>query len=268
MKKHPNWSIVYEEAISDDGELWFPERLSAEFLTDAKKLMGTRIFANQYLNQIFPAEDAVFKEAWFKYYTTLPAVVNTIVFIDPAISQEDGADYTGISVISVDCDQNWYVRVARRERLTPPQIINLGFELYKTFHPSVIGIEDVAYQKALLYMFHEEMKRRGQYLPLSGINHGNDRSKEMRISGALVPRMEWGFIWFPLGESMDHLKREMLQFPAAAHDDILDSLASCESIITYPNKPKGAQINEEFAHHPNYERNIIKQLSERANEDL
>jgi predicted phage terminase large subunit-like protein len=269
VKKNASWSVVYETALKDDGSLWYPERLSAEFLESARKIMGTRIFANQYLNECFPLDDAVFKESWFRYYTELPKRVHTVAFIDPAISQEDGADFTGISVVSADADKKWYVRVARRERLTPPEIINLCFDMKKMF-PDImcIGIEDVAFQKALLYMLHEEMQRRAEYLPISGINHGNDRTKEMRIMGALVARMEWGFIYFPKGENLDDVKREFLQFPVAAHDDIIDSIASVERILTYPPKEREAQYEPGNPHNPNFERNLIRSLVEKANAEL
>lgn len=267
VKKHGNWSCVYEKAIKDDGTLWFPERLSEQFLSDARALMGTRLFANQYLNEIFPSDDAVFKESWFKDYTLLPDRINTVAFIDPAISMRDGADFTGITVVSSDSKKNWYIRVAKRERLNPTQIVNLCFELHDAFRPQAIGIEKVAFQEALLYMLHEEMQRRGKPIPVTGIYHGNQKTKEMRISGALVPRMEWGFVHFPIGPAMDDVKRELLQFPSGAHDDIIDSLASCESIMTYPNEERGPQYEQFNPHNPGYERNVIDSLVRRANDE-
>ena len=265
--KNPNWSIVYQRAYNDDGSLWYPERLNEDFLEATKRVQGTRIFANQYLNEIFPAEDAVFKEEWFRYYDTVPEGCNTFAFIDPAISTEDNADFTGISIVSVDHRKNWYVKVARRERLTPTQVVELVFDIQTFYKPLVIGIESVAFQKALLFMVHEEMQRRGQVVPVTPILHGNDRSKELRIQGALVARMEWGFIHFAKGEAMDHLKREMLQFPRAAHDDILDSLASCESIIVYPVTGKEANPYESTdPSHPDYERRLIESFIRKANE--
>src|SRR6476659_3032760 len=105
--KRSNWSVVYEEAVREDGSLFFPERLTHEFLEEARRKMGTYLFSNQYLNQIFPAEDQKFRKSWLKYYTVLPDVpLYNFAFIDPAISTEDGRDYTGIVVISVDHDTN------------------------------------------------------------------------------------------------------------------------------------------------------------------
>jgi len=35
------WSVVYERAIREDGSLLFPERLTQEFLDNARRTMGS-----------------------------------------------------------------------------------------------------------------------------------------------------------------------------------------------------------------------------------
>ncbi len=259
-----DWSIVYEKAIKDDGELFFPERLNLKFLDQAKKVQGTIIFANQYLNEVFPAEDAKFKKDWFKYTLQIPENVYTFAFIDPAISTKDGADYTGIVVVSVDAATNWYVLAARRERLTPTQIVNLVFEIQNRYKCMTIGIETVAYQKALLYMLDEEMRKRQMILPVTGVNRGPKQSKEMRILG-LVPRYEWGRIYH-VGEQ-PALERELLQFPRGEHDDVIDSAASLESIITYPAIKKENLDAITNPHDPRYESALIRRLVKQRNDE-
>lgn len=263
---HPNkeWSIVYEKAIKEDGSLFFPERLSLDFLDKAKKVQGTIIFANQYLNEVFPAEDAKFKREWFKTTLFIPPDVYNFAFIDPAISTKDGADYTGIVVVSVDHLANWYVRVARRERLTPTQIVQMIFDLQKNFGCMSIGVETVAYQKALLYMLDEEMRKRQAILPVTGVNRGPTQSKEMRIMG-LIPRYEWGRVYH-VGEQ-SALERELLQFPRGEHDDVIDSLSSLESIIYYPELKKENTDGITNPHDPRYESSIIRRLVKTRNEE-
>src|SRR4051812_19099879 len=118
------WSIVYKKATNEDGTLLFPERLTQEFLDKARRTMGSYLFANQYQNEIIPEDEQTFKKEWIRYYSALPANVHHFAFIDPAISEADTADYTGICVLAVDCEQNWYVRYAVRVRINPSQIIN------------------------------------------------------------------------------------------------------------------------------------------------
>lgn len=260
MPQVNGWSVVYKKAIGDDGSLLFPERLTQDFLEKARRTMGSYVFANQYQNEIIPAEEQVFKPEWRRYFHTVPENVFNFGFIDPAISEADTADFTGITVISVDSDMNWYVRYAVRERMNPSQIIGRAFELCDRFKLKVLGFEDVAFQRAILHFAHEEMKRRGRKIPLVGVKRGNDKTKEMRIL-ALVPRFEWGTIL--LAQGLKQLEEQLDDFPRGAHDDIIDSLASFEDIVYYPQKPRSR--NEAPApNDPKYESWFIQQRLAKA----
>lgn len=255
------WSVVYEKAIREDGSLFFPERLNHEFLKEARQKMGSVLYANQYLNEIFPAEDAKFKKEWFKYYDYLPSVpLYTFGHIDPAISTADGADYTGIAIVSVDAHRNWYIRLAQRKRMNPTEIVNLVFDLHQEYNLQGIGIESVAYQKALIYLIVEKMNERDA-VPIKEIKRGPDSNKEMRIM-SLIPRLEWGKMY--LRREMTDFQKELLQFPKSAHDDIVDAVSSLEDIVFYPTLQGGTV--EPSPHDPQYERNIIQSLVDRANE--
>lgn len=259
------YSIVYEGAFNDDGSLYFPEKLTKEFLAQMRRTQGLYKFTSQYLNQVMPEEDQDFKAAWWREYTTLPQNVHTFMFIDPAISLLDGADYTATVVVHVDSDQNWYVQMADRRRITATDTVRHIFNLYQGLRPATIGVEDVAYQKALLHFLHEEMHRRGQVLPIKGVkrstisNDGSrksNNSKPYRIR-ALVPRFEFGKIFVAPG--LDDLQTEYKTFPRGSHDDLLDALASIEEIVYYPEKPK-ENTNVTNPNDPRYEHFYIQRL--------
>lgn len=256
------WSVVYEKAIKDDGTLFFPERINQEFLEEARTLMGSMLFANQYLNEVFPAEDAKFKKEWFRYYDLLPqSDLYHFAHIDPAISTEDGADYTGIAVVSVDSKHDWYLRVARRVRMNPTEIVNLCFTLTEQYNLMGIGVESVAYQKALIHMITEKMHQTGRIVPLKEIKRGPDSSKEMRIM-RLIPRMEWGKLFHQ--REMTDFEKELLQFPKSSHDDIVDAVTSLDEIVFYPANTEVAY--EPGPHSREYERKIIESYYKRNDE--
>lgn len=262
MKKE--WSVVYEKAVKDDGSLFFPERLNQEFLERAKRTLGSMLFANQYLNEVFPAEDAKFKKEWFRYYDSVPHDRSLLTFahIDPAISAEDGADYTGIAVVSVDDDHHWYVRLAQRARLNPTQIVDKIFELQRTFQCQGIGVEIVAYQRALSHLIVERMHQTGEIVPLKEVKRGPKANKQMRIM-RLIPRMEWGKLFHH--RSMTDFEKELLQFPRSAHDDISDSVSSLEEIVFYPSKE--AVVYEPAPGSPEWEKRVIQSYYTRGRED-
>lgn len=257
------WSIVYEKAIRDDGSLWFPERLSFEFLEKKKRDVGSYIFANQYQNEVIPLDKQTFKKEWRKYYKTIPDLCHRFVFIDPAISTADDADFTAIVVVAVDVNNNWYVLATNRYRMNPTEIINKLFEVHEQFSPIAIGIEEVAYQKALLYMISEEMRRRGKIIPVSGIRPSTDKTKEMRIL-SLVPRLEWGSLF--LREGLDDLEDEMDKFPRGRWDDLLDALAYIDYVAFKPTLPR--ETKELRPGMDGYEQNYIEKLMKGRNAKL
>jgi predicted phage terminase large subunit-like protein len=256
-----SWLVVYEKAIREDGSLFFPKKLTAAFLEGARRVMGSYIFANQYQNEIIPSDELIFRPEWIRYYKHIPENVRTFIFIDPAISLEKTSDYTAVAVVHVDSDNVWYVPFVRRYRISPTEIVDKVFELTKQFKPMHIGIEEVAFQKALLYMIDEKQKDTGTILPVTGIKPGNEESKEKRILG-LVPRFEWGKIFFQQG--LTELEDELAKFPRARHDDCLDALSMVERISVPPAKIRSPNDQPNPNDAQNYERWYREQLAKKG----
>ena len=114
-----------------------------------------------------------------------------------------------------------------------------------------IGIEDVAFQKVLVYLAYEEMQRRDVWMPVEGVKPPNDKTKQMKILG-LTPRLEWGRILINRG--LHDFEQEYLDYAGerSKHDDLLDALSSIEPLITYPSIEKET-IEEVAPNHPMYE---------------
>lgn len=256
------WSVTYEKAIRDDGSLFFPEKLSHSILEQKRRVMGSYLFANQYLNIIVPDEERKFRPEWFKTWMVIPENVHNFAFIDPAIGQKDHNDYTAITVVSVDHENNWYIRAANRYRLTPSQIVKKIFDIHQEFKPRCIGVEVVAYQEALLYLLDDEMKKRGKVLPVKGITRGK-QSKNARIQG-LVPMFEWGRMF--LSDNCQDLCEELLTFPRGSFDDLSDALSSLLEVVIPPQKESEELKEPHSPHSKNYERWVIQQMVKNQNQ--
>lgn len=250
------WAICYSSAIQE-GEYPFEKiGLTREFLDQAKRTMGPYLFSNQYLNEVIPEGLQTFKKEWIQTYKDLPSNLLTFAMIDPAIGQESTHDYTATVVVSIDINANWYVRLAKRERLDPIQIVNSLFELQRLYNCTVIGIEEIAYQKALLYLVDEEMRRRGEIIPVLGVKPTNDETKAMRIR-SLVPRYYWRRVFHNQG--LDDLAMEMLQFPRGKHDDIIDALAYIDKMASPPTE-EAFNDQRPAPNSPEYEKWYIRQI--------
>lgn len=257
------WSIVYDRAVRKDGSLLFPERLSKAFLEQARKTMGSYLYANQYLNEIIPDDEKRFRPEWLREYKELPKSAYRFAFIDPAIGQHKHHDYTAVVVVEVDSDGVWYLVTANRYRITPTEIIEKIFEINEQFKPQAIGIEIVAYQEALLYFLDQECKRRQKTVPIKGIAR-KGIAKEVRILG-LVPRFEWGRIYVKQG--LTDFEDEYSKFPRGQYDDIMDALSSLEELVYYPQKTVAKIEKPNSPSDPDYERWYRQELSRRSQQD-
>lgn len=259
-----SWAVVYDKAERLDGSLLFPEKLSKSYLEAQKKLQGSYIYAHQYMNEIIPSDNQDFKREWLKYYEVLPRRKTTFAFIDPAISLEDHACFTAVVVIDVDENNVWYLRLAKRLKITATQTIKLVFDLHKIFKPQLIGIEIVAYQEALMHFLDEEMRKRKIVIPVHGVKRSPDQSKPIRIR-SLVPRFEWQRILIKPG--LVEFEEEYLKFPRGSYVDLLDALSSLEE-LAYPIEPERKANNVPNPNHPDYERyyreNLLKEKSREA----
>lgn len=260
------WGIVYDKAIRPDGSLFFPQRLTQEFLTQQLKTQGSYIFTNQYQNEIIPEGMQVFRKEWLAYYKQLPDYKLTFAFIDPAVGKKDPktdqptkkSDFTALAICDVDVEGTWFLKVARRAKLTVTQQVQLVFDVNRLFKPTILGIEDVAYQNALIQLVEERMRKEGILIPVQAVKRGAT-SKTTRIK-SLVPRFEWRGIL--LAQGLHEFEREYLKFPRAAHDDIMDAVASINEIYYAPHKQRETQ-NVPRPTDPGYEQWYIQQLAKK-----
>jgi hypothetical protein len=101
-------------------------------------------------------------------------------------------------------------------------MIDQIFLVNKRWNPRVIGIEGVAYQKAIKYFIQDEMERRSEWLPLKELKVDVTRSKETRIRG-LQPVVQTRRLFVQAEHFI--LLDEIRDFPLGEHDDTVDALA-------------------------------------------
>jgi predicted phage terminase large subunit-like protein len=217
------------------GELLFPTRLGWNQLEELRRQQGPSHFAAQYLLDPVPSEEAIFK-AKFKYFDesdVKPIPTNTFITVDPAISEKKEADYSAMVCVSVDKDNNWYIRDIWRDHVNPKRLIDQIFYWDTKYNPVQIGVESNAFQKVLKFYIYEEMKTRNQFIPVKELTH-SDISKDERIRG-LEPRYESGMVFHSKEcDNMRYLEDELRRFPRGKNDDVIDALASVLEISYQP----------------------------------
>lgn len=218
-----------EKKITRD-MLLFPEKFDVKTLYNLYFGNQNEFFNNQFMNRIVDTENSDFKMTDIQFYDPTARLphLNKYILVDPAISEEKSADFTAITCVGIDENANWYVLDYDNFRGKPNEVIDRTFRMYQRHSEARrIGIESVQFQKALIYGFRDEERKRGIKLPLHEVKHGPDRSKEQRIL-SLQPVVSQKRMYLQAG--MVELIEQFRTFPKSRFDDILDTVAMVNDI--------------------------------------
>jgi phage terminase large subunit-like protein len=238
---------VYLRKAIEHGGVIFPEKFSAgpeEGKTDIyslKQSQGSFHFSAQYLNDPIDDDAIEFKRNWILFYdpAELPREGDDMLFVDPAFSDKQQADFSGLVLTRVTELNVVHVMEALKLKLNPKQLIDEIFRLH-TVCPTirVTYIETVAAQIVLINLLKEEMIKRNRFFTLEEFQPNTREKKSMRIRG-LIPRFASGGIKLRAG--LSQLRDELLEFPRNTHDDLIDALSQGVGIWRPPSKYKARE---------------------------
>lgn len=203
-----------------------------EKLEEIEEQMGPYMFACLYLNKPQDASLRSFKDDWFHYVTEdeIPKDGEFTIAVDPAISEEDKACESSITVVK-HCMENekhphqyWYEDITGH--FDPYQTVNKTLNhaellISEGENVKMIIVEEIAFQKALKYIFWDEMTKRDIQIPIVGFK--SKQSKNTRIEGTLQPRFFTNRIHFVRGRFTRKAEFQIQQFPTGRLLDIIDS---------------------------------------------
>lgn len=240
-KKNCLFDIFIRKAVEDDGRHLFDDigenSLTKERLALLRSQQGSYVFSCLYQNSPVDDETAVFKARDFAFSNVLGEDLYVTGTIDPA---GEGEDCTAITVCGTDNEMNIYILEAVNEVKMPlskmvERIIALNYRYkFRSF-----GVETNFFRGMLKQELTRRIMEEHQENPKSFRMFGIHEFKASTKSGegkfnricALQPYHERGALKFP-GEKLELLQgvysalaHQMLRFPRAPHDDILDSLA-------------------------------------------
>jgi len=230
--QHKRWAKRFYEACDENFEnvLW-PERWTKALLEEKCQDIGSIIFDKEFRNQPINKATQIFKEEWIRYYeesdldrAKLSSMVSFMA-VDPAISEKTSADYFAIVTISRDSAGFLYVRRAFQDRMDVPSQRDKIFEFNSEDRPMMIGIETVAYQKALKQIIDEKGRIDGIYPPVFELPHTTD--KILRISST-SPLVENGTVKFR--KDQKPLIKQLLRIQKTKHDDLADAFEGAISL--------------------------------------
>lgn len=192
-------------------------RIDPSFIDEERRERGSAWVAQEYECKFVAAGSTRIQRAWLKYEDHAPATnLRIAIGIDLAISEKETADYTAGAVLGRDRSGNLHVLEVQRFRGSFSEQINFIKQLADKWQPAIVGIEDVAYQKALIQQVAAQTS-----LNVRGIKPINDKVSRF---APLEARYELGQVFHVRGLSQQ-FESELLSFPVSQHDDQVDALA-------------------------------------------
>lgn len=206
---------------SDPGEVLWEESWDIDRLLVDRLMMGQTIFDREKQNDIRFFTGRVFKREWINTWKEFPSrdLLSIYIGCDLAISKSDKADSFALAVVGKHND-SWMLLDLVVDKIGFARQAQIIREKTAQWSPLLVGIEDVAYQRALI----EHLEQTGG-VPVVGVRPV--APKESRIK-ALQPLFENGKV--QVAGYHEIFVRQLVDFPTGKHDDAVDAFEIAVSL--------------------------------------
>lgn len=167
-------------------------------------------------------------ESDFKYFSKYPeniagsedTVLKTVATVDCAMKASERSDFSVVSIFRQHVDKTWYMVDIWREQKSLSAIAEAIIKLNRIWDINYAIIEEAGMGFQLLDEYSGKL-----LVPLIAYSPHGKGSKEFRAD-KIWPYIKTGMILFPQQKAwMQETKKELIGFPNAKHDDIVDTLS-------------------------------------------
>ena len=224
-----DWKVISLPAIKEDndnpldprliGDALWPDRHSIEKIESIKRA-SERTFISLYQQRPAPAEGALFKRSWFKFYnpiTGIPPRFETVIQSwDCTFKDLKTSDFVVGSVWGKIGANTYLLDIVRGQWSFTDTIKQMNLLIEKYPEAGQILIEDKANGTAIIEVLRDKIPGIIPIVPTE--------SKESRAS-AISYVIEAGNVYFPEDQELvSGFIEELASFPNAKHDDMVDSM--------------------------------------------
>ena len=236
-----NWFFDLWET-AEDGDNWARFRFATtdnpaidpEEVEAARTEVGSIVFAQEYLAEFVDAGQGMLKPEWLRYFALIPDnngrlkchvdgseyyldALDKYGIVDLATTKNKDSDYTVITSFARTPDNRLLVIDMLRSKMEGPDIIPAIKRAIDKNKLQYVGIERQGFQTTIIQMAQR-----------SGIRVKNLKTDKDKVTRALplAARMESGDVYLQRDTHwLPEVEREIMTFPAGAHDDIIDTLS-------------------------------------------
>lgn len=217
------WTVISLPAIAEEdeefrkeGEALWPEAFPLSILRVMRRQLGEASWVSLYGQSPAAAEGSLFKRHWWQRYEERPTKFLRIVQSwdtahklktenDPSACTTWGETANGYYLLHVFC-----------ERLAFPDLLTKAKALAEEWGPNAVLVEGKASGTSLVQSLQRETR-----LPVIEITPDGDKVARANV---VTPLIESGRVFLPaIAPWVADFETELASFPAAKHDDRVDS---------------------------------------------
>lgn len=161
--------------------------------------------------------------------SNLPDFVDTQVWCDPAVTDNDNSDSHGITVASVDADGIVYIRWSWEERKSPGEVIKLAIRKAIRYKASCVGVETDQggdlWEESYDRIAEEWEKRTGHAAPRFESQRAGSIGSKVHRANMMVAAYKRGAVVHVINDERTHelLEKAHRRFPKRKPFDLVDS---------------------------------------------
>jgi phage terminase large subunit-like protein len=232
-EKYPTVDIPI---MNEEGKSNWPDRFPDEWIINKKQEYSDMGMLTEWKQEyeliLTDPENRVFD---ISKINTLPEFPNDLTYymtIDGAFSEKETADYSAITILGVDIDNNWYVATITM-RANPKDVVDKAMEMISRYSIDNIGIEKGSWSLAVGNYFEDCMRDYQVWFTIHDLN--TKGSKLIRIK-ALTSVINTGRLTiidkYDSEDLMEQIELTTNEGVLSSHDDAIDSLAQCMQLET------------------------------------
>ena len=221
LQQKEEFLVRFFRAIVDEKSIW-EELWSYERLMKLKRELGPYAFEAEYQNNPISLEEQPVKPEMLDGVVIRGDRIFSCLAIDPAISEKESSDYRGFSLFE-RTEEGFKEVYSEKGRWGLDEQIERVINLYETYKPDRIVIEEVAFQKVFRHVLLEKSRQRKLFLPISSAELGVGVNKRPKDKFTRLLSVIHLFEQRLVQVKNQDLIEELLSFPYGEHDDLVDA---------------------------------------------
>lgn len=232
-------SIGWVDPRKEEGELMFPERFSEQQVKELETTLGSYGTAGQLQQRPAPRGGGIIKEAWYRYYTMLPALEWRVITADTAQKTEQQNDFSVLQCWGRSTVGQAVLLDQIRGKWEAPELIIQARAFWNKHKDNNLpklrsmNVEDKVSGTGLI----QTLRREG--IPIKAVERNKDKISRGHDA---APFIESGNVLLPEDASwLSDFLSESSTFPGGAHDDQLDPMFDAINEVQSTSAAKPAQ---------------------------